>query len=172
MVIPLGQHKRRAAVSNGLDDFSADDLIPLFVQNQFPIQILELSSHVWVRGTERTKVRRADHDSVLKWVCSRLLLRVDSVSNRTTLHEHDWMVTVLSRNRRRQAGNEFSIGLPDNKLKTVGGKMMTLIYNHVPVIPYGAVDETFPDHALHHRGVDNRGRFLTAASGSAAFPRG
>ena len=136
MVIPLGQHKRRATVSNSLYDFSADDLIPLFVRNQFPIQNLDLNSHVRVRGTERAKVRRADHDCVLKWTCSRLFLRVDSMSNRTTLHEHDWMVTVLSRNRRRQSGNEFSFGLTDNKLKAVGGKMMTLIYNHMPVIPY------------------------------------
>ena len=82
------------------------------------------------------------------------------------------MVTVLSRNRRRQAGNEFSFGLSDNKLKTVGGKMMTLIYNHMPVIPYGAVDETFPDHALYDRDVDNACRFLTAATYPADFPRG
>ena len=136
MLFPLGQNTRRAAVSNGLDDFSADDLIPMFVRNQFPIQILELSSHVWVCGTERVKVRRADHDGVLKCTCSRLLLRVDSMSNRTTPHKYDWMVTVLSRNRRRQAGNEFRFGPSDNKLKTVGGKMMTLIHNHMPVVPY------------------------------------
>ena len=81
------------------------------------------------------------------------------------------MVAVLPRHRRREAGNEPGLGLPDYQFEAAGGKVMTFINDHMPIVPDTVVDDSLADHALYKRHVDNACWLLSPAADPADVAR-
>src|SRR5205807_675020 len=171
MIIPLGQHKGRTPVSNRLDNFFADELVAQIIPNQFTVDILELGSQVRIGSPERTEIGGTDNDSMFKWACRGLLFRIDAIPYRAALHEYDRMVAILPGHGRGQTGNKLSLGLPNHKFKAIGGEMMTLIDDHMPIISNPVIDDSLAYHALHERHVNDPSRLLSPAADPADFMR-
>jgi hypothetical protein len=62
--------------------------------------------------------------------------------------------------------------LPDDKLKAVCGKMMTLIDDHRPIVPHTVIDDSLPDQALHDSNIENTRRLLASTADLADFTYG
>src|SRR5204862_5542169 len=100
-----------------------------------------------------------------------LLFGIDAIPHRTALHKDNRVMAILSRHGCGQAGNELSSGLPNYKLKAVGGKVMTLIDNYMPIIRNTVIDDSFADQTLHDCYVDNACRLLSPAADPADVTR-
>lgn len=73
MFISLCQHQRRPSLPKGLDHVLVDKPIALFISNQFRIEFLELLPYIGICRSQRTKVSRTNHDSMIKRVSCCLL---------------------------------------------------------------------------------------------------
>ena len=85
----------RAALSGGLHDIFADHPIAQLVDDEFVVQIVELTPGILVGCSRRTKRRGADKHCMLEGADSGLFLRVDAMPHWPALHEDDRMMTVF-----------------------------------------------------------------------------
>src|SRR5262249_18545386 len=120
MFIPLGQHQRRTSLPHGLDQVMADKLIALFIGNQLLIEFVELLPHIGIGRPQWAKGIWTNPDCMSKGMSRRPLLGINPITHGATLHKDDWMMAILSRDRRGQACDELRLGLTCNQLKALG----------------------------------------------------
>lgn len=78
-----------------------------------------------------------------------LYLRVHAISYRPALHEDDWVVTVLSRDGRREPSHKPRLGLTRHTFEALCREMVTLVDNKVTVLANSIVDNTLLHQALN-----------------------
>src|SRR6185437_10296444 len=94
------------------------------------------------------------------------------MAHRPALHEDDRMMTILARNRCRQASDKLCRGAASDLLEAGGGKVMAFIDNHMAVLLDKIIDDSLAHQALDDGDINDSGRFLLAAADSAnAFGR-
>jgi hypothetical protein len=101
VLIAFRQNDWLPAFPDGLDDFITDEPITCLVCDQFVVQVVKPDPSIRVDRFHRMERCGTDMHRVLKWAGRRLLLCVDAMSHRPTLHEDDRMMTVLSGHCRR-----------------------------------------------------------------------
>ncbi|MBI1874249.1 MAG: hypothetical protein HYS05_10250 [Acidobacteria bacterium] len=119
MLVPFGEHERRATVPYGLNDLGADDSIPGLVVHQELVERLELDSFVRTCAAASLKRSWTDDNGVLERSCGRLRLSVDAMPHRTALHEDDRMMAILPGDRRGQTQDVSSLRPTDRLFKVV-----------------------------------------------------
>src|ERR1700691_2421589 len=62
-------------------------------------------------GPSKPKRGRAENHLMIKWPSRRLLLGINAMTDRAALHKDYWMMSVLTRHRRREAKHILSFGL-------------------------------------------------------------
>ena len=104
---------------------------------------------------------------VLKWPLDRRRLRVNSVPYWATLHEDDWVVSILASHRRGQPKYELSLCPSRYEFETVCRQMVAFIHDHVPVVGYAVVDNALADEALNDGHIDSSRGLPTASANPA-----
>ena len=108
---------------------------------------------------------------MIKGPSRRLLLGINAMTDRAALHKDYWMMSVLTRHRRREAEHILSFGLARDGFKAHGGKVMTFIDDNVPVVSHQIRDDTLLYQALHDGDIDITGRLLFSAMYDAELGR-
>ena len=82
-----------------------------------------------------------------------LTLGIDTMSDRSALHEDDRMMPVLATDRRGQARDELGFCLPHNLLETVSRHMVALVDDDVSVRSHTIAHDSFVYEALNDRHI-------------------
>lgn len=87
----LGQHHRRAPSGHRGDDVIDDELVPLVVGDERGVERLDRDARICLAAGvgKARELGAADQDAVLERPSNRLGPVVDSVADRSTLHEDD-----------------------------------------------------------------------------------
>src|SRR5262249_25981768 len=95
-----------------------------------------------------------------------LLSSVHAVAHWAALHEHNRVVSVLPRHRRRQPGYEPGFCAARHQLETVRRQVMAFVYHQVAVSSHPILHHALADEALHERHINGARRLLPAAADS------
>ena len=99
--VAFGEHERRSALADGLNDLVANSSIPELIIDQVLGKALGIRLRLSaLKSGGRLKRGRTDDDRVLERPRRRLRPCVHSMPDRTALHEDDWMVPILPGDRR------------------------------------------------------------------------
>src|SRR3989304_7725823 len=167
MLIALGQHQWRSAFPNRLQHVVADGLIAYVICNQLGIEFVKLKPDIMRRYCQWMKSSRPNAHRVLKRTCCRLRFCIDSMSNRTTLHENDWMMTVFASHGGRQARNELGLCLPHDLLEAVCGQMVAFVDDQVSVFSHQVIDRSLSHKTLDQRHIEQPRWLLSPSSDTA-----
>jgi hypothetical protein len=141
----IRQYKGRASVTNRLDDVGYDLPVSFFVGYQSAIDIMKCEI-VNVGG--HAKGGMSLYDEMTKRRTFSSLARRQMVTHRSTLHENNRVMAVLSSRRRSQANNELRFDLLHYLLEAEGSKMVALVGNHMPVLSNTVLNLTLALQAL------------------------
>src|SRR6266568_3284962 len=100
-----------------------------------------------------------------------LFLCVDTMAHGAALHEDDWVVTILARQRCGQPGNKFCLCPTSHLLKAVRRQMVAFVNNKMTVFGHPVVNDVFADQALNERNIEHAIGFLSSASDMTDRPR-
>lgn len=95
--IALRRHDRRATFVDCLQNLSTYPLVASVVRNQLAIEIMEPQPYVRIGRLCREEIRWTDQYEMLEGTRERLRLGIDTISDRTALHEDDRVMAVLTR---------------------------------------------------------------------------
>src|ERR1700687_630412 len=122
------------------------------------------------RGSRIRLLARSMENGLLKHYpvgerpCSCLLLGIDAIADRTTIHKNDWVMTVFPRHCRRQTKYVFGLSGPSYCLKAEGGQMMAFINNEMPIVSHKIRHLAFSHQALDDGYIDDTCRPLLSAT--------
>ena len=154
MIVSFGQNERRSVVTHSLKDLVTDGAIPRLVVHQLLVERLEFGSFVYARISGRLECRRTNNNRVIERLRRRLRSGVDAMPDRTALHEDDWMMAILPRNRRRQAEDKTSLRSADDLFEAARRQVVTFVDDHVPIVTDAIVHDAFADEALNDGHID------------------
>jgi hypothetical protein len=167
VIATLRQHEGRSSGPNGFDDIVANEPVPPIVPYDRRAKGLKLHPRVRLRDLSRHETRRPnDHTVPERPECS-LNLRIDSMPDRSALHEDDGMMPVLSGNCGGQPQDEPGLRASRNLLEAASGQVMTFVDDQVTVAADTVVDEPFTNKTLNDRHVDSACRLVSASTDSA-----
>src|SRR5262245_53317174 len=92
----------------------------------------------------------------------RLTFRVDTMPDRTALHEDNRLVAVLPRDGRRQAEDESRLGAPGDLLEAMRREVVAFVDDQMTVIADTVVDHAFADQTLNHCDAEPSGGLVSA----------
>src|SRR5262249_21173484 len=124
---------------------------------QCRVMSLKFHSNILFRRVNISEARRPNDNVVDERASRGLLSCIDEVTNGTTLHEDNWVMTVLSGHGGRKTGHESGLGAARHEFKAVGGHMMAFVHDQMAVAPDPVIHDPVPHEALHQRHVDETG---------------
>ena len=80
---------------------------------------------------------------------------IDAIPHRSTLHENDGMVSVLSRYRGGKTHDIAGLGAAGDPFKTLSGEVMTFIEDQLAVVAHEVKHFAFFDETLNQRDIEN-----------------
>src|SRR6056297_1661897 len=93
------------------------------------------------------------------------------MAHRTTLHEDDRVMPVLSGDCRRQSRDIARLRSAGDKLKACSGQVMALIDDKMAVIGNEIVNFALANQTLDQRHIDHSGRFTLSGTDGADLLR-
>src|SRR5258707_15734819 len=130
-----------------------DHCVAGLVASQKTIEVLYRCLGIRVLA-HRTENGFLEHYPVGERPCGCLLLRIDAIADRTTIHKNDWVMTVFPRHCRRQTKYVFGLSGPSYCLKAEGGQMMAFINNEMPIVGHKIGYFAFSHQALNRGYID------------------
>gem|GEM_PF-5595818 len=101
---------------------------------------------------------------MFKWLQSGVLFRIHLETNRTALHENDWMVAVFTGRCRSKSKNILRLHFAKNLLKAKCRKMVALVYNDVAIFGNNFVNLSGSPKALDNGHIEIFGRCFFAST--------
>ncbi len=167
MLVPFGEDERRPAGADRVDDVGADATVAFVVFDQSLIQRLELQTPVGLWDSKGHEGRRLHEHDVLERAGGGLCPWVDTMPNRSALHEDDRVVTVLARHGRGQTEDEPGLRLAGDALEALRRQMVALVDDEVPVVGDAIVDDALSDQALDDGDIEPAGGAIAPAANAA-----
>jgi hypothetical protein len=93
--------------------------------------------------------------------------RIDTEACRATLHEDDWVMTVLAGDGGRQTQDKLCLGAACHWLEANGRKVMAFIDNELPVFCDQIIHNAPVSEALNHGDINDAGRLAYASANLA-----
>src|SRR5665213_298535 len=102
MILAFGDDHWRATGFERRQNVIEEEIVPRRVLSEPCIKFLDGRLFI---GTVpgKPKLRAPENDHMLEGPSGRLLLGIDAMTDRTALHEDNWVVAILPRHRRGQA---------------------------------------------------------------------
>src|SRR5260221_9184855 len=109
MILAFGDDHRRATRFERRQNVIEDEVVPRRVLSEPCIKFLDGRLFI---GTVpgKPKLRAAENDLMVEGPSGRLLLGIDTMTDRTRLHEDNRVVAILPRHRRGQAEDVSGLG--------------------------------------------------------------
>ena len=171
MTDSFGQHERRPLGADALSHVRTDERVPGFVGSQLTQDPLELDALIGGRFSLDAEACRPDeHVAGERRSPVPLQPGIHPAPDGTALHEHDGVMTVLPRHRRRQSRDVLRLGATDGQFESAGGNMVALVHDHEAVVRDAVVHLAAPHQALHHGDVNRSGELPPSPSQATDLP--
>ena len=170
MILALRNEQWRSTGFERRNYVIEDKVIPRYVPSELGIQRLDCGLFSG-RGSRKPELSVTENHLAIERSCCRLLLGVDAVTDGTTLHNNDRVVTILPRDRRREAKQVSSLCLARDGLKANGGQVMAFVDDDMAVFGDHIGHDAFPHKALHESNIDVSSGFPLSAMDDANLLR-
>ena len=167
-VLPtLCQHHGFSPFAQYGHDIIADHAVTLIVHDHGIIQIVKLNPHVPGFGIRIPEGSGTHPDGVREGPFRRLLLGIHPISHGPTLHGDNWMMSILSHDRRRQSQHVFRFCPPRHLLETGRRKMMALVHHHMSIIANQIIHDALAYQTLNQGDIHPSRWFLPPTADAA-----
>ena len=132
MLAPFGQYNWISSAFQCFCNIRNDQIVSHFVFGQLFVYI----RNAWLTFVWITSIGKSRYEVMFKVTLFSLLFRIYTVSDRTTLHEYDWVMTVLPCGCSGQTVHIFCICIFEYHFEVHCGNVMALVYDNHSIVSH------------------------------------